>query len=162
MTAVRIKLAGADDAAAVADMLMRLAHEIGDAHRFRSDAETIHRHGFRDSPLFRSMIAERAGDHLGLALYFPAFSTTRGMPGLYVQDLWIAESERGTGLGRQLLAEATRHASQEWDARYLTLTVYADNTGAGAFYERLGFTTSAGERPLALDGSAFEQLKSHR
>ncbi len=87
--------------------------------------------------------------------FFPPIAAS---PGVYVQDLWVSGEARGQGLGRRLLAEVINYSSQQWDASYLTLTVYADNINATKFYRSLGFTTDKSDLPMALDGDAFVQV----
>jgi ribosomal protein S18 acetylase RimI-like enzyme len=74
----------------------------------------------------------------GMALYYPDYSTHRGQPGLYIQDLYVAPPGRGTGLARALLAATLQH--QTWGACYITLGVSPDNSAALRFYDKLGFT----------------------
>ena len=160
-----IRAAEKGDAQIVADMLTILAREIGDAERFCSTTEIIARYGFGENALFHSMIAlqdcESGIDPIGLALFFPTFSTTRGQPGLYIQDLWVSDRARGKGLGRQLLKATIKQAEKKWNAAYLSLTVYADNPTAAAFYRRLGFKQGDNDCPMMLDGAAFNNLE-HR
>jgi len=156
---ITIKHARIEDADAIAVMLRQLASDIGDCDSFRSDADTIRRHGFGEQPLFQCLIAEGLGENLGLVLFFPLFSTTRGKPGVYVQDLWIAGSARGQGLGTRLLAAVAEYAASQWQAAYMGLTVYADNATAAAFYRQLGFHGNERDLPVALDGPAFEKLR---
>ena len=159
MTEIQIRTAQQKDADSVAVMLAHLAHEIGDGARFIADEDIIRRFGFGNKPHFHCLIAAQGGTDLGLAVYYPVFSTTRGKPGVYVLDLWISENARGLGLGSRLLSAVAVHASDEWEAGYLSLTVYADNTGATEFYRRLGFCGDDNDRPMALDGNAFDTLK---
>lgn len=153
-----IRAAEADDAPVVLGLLAALAHEIGDAPAFRSTEAVIRRHGFGPGRLFASMLALADASPAGLALYFPTFSTTRGAPGLYIQDLYVAPGARGRGLGRMLLQAACRHAAAAWEATHLTLTVYRDNAAAQGFYRGLGFVLRQGDLPASLDGSAFVRL----
>jgi ribosomal protein S18 acetylase RimI-like enzyme len=159
MPGIEIRPAQIEDSPAVAGILARLAAELGDGERFRSTADLIRLHGFGDKPLFRCHLAEAEGKFLGLALYFPVFSTTRGQPGVYVQDLWVDAKARGTGLGRKLLAVTASAASEDWGAAYLMLTVYDDNEGAVAFYHRLGFSNEERDRPLWIEGPGFQELR---
>jgi ribosomal protein S18 acetylase RimI-like enzyme len=154
-----IRAAEPDDAPAVLTLLSSLAREIGDGPRFRSTEAVIRRHGFGPRRLFHSMLAFADAAPVGLALYFPTFSTTRGAPGLYIQDLYVVEEARGLGLGRRLLQAAARHAGTTWEATHLTLTVYDDNAAAQDFYRSLGLVLRQGEIPASLDGDAFARLR---
>ncbi len=160
MTETKIRAGTLEDAPAIADMLARLAAELGDSEHFRCTADAIRRYGFGEKPMFSCQLAESArGEFLGLALYFPVFSTTRGKPGVYVQDLWVSSAARGSGLGRKLLAAAASVAASDWGAAYLLLTVYDDNLNAMAFYRRLGFSGDERDRPLSLEGPGFQDLR---
>lgn len=44
----------------------------------------------------------------GMALYFYSYSTWRGAPGIYVEDLFVKEEYRGRGYGTRLLGELAR------------------------------------------------------
>ncbi len=153
-----IRRAGAEDVAAVQAMLAEMSAELGLGESFRCDAEALLRHGFGAAPLFRALLAERAGAALGMALYFPEFSTLRGRPGVYVQDLFVRPGARATGLGRRLLGAVARDGWEAWGAAYLRLCAHEANPRALAFYARLGFRTDRGERPLWIEGGAFETL----
>ena len=155
---MEIRLGTSGDAGAIAGMLQNLAADIGDGDIFRSDEAAIRRYGFGPSPLFHVMMAMDAGAPLGLALYFPGYSTTMAAPGLYVQDLWVSSAARGAGLGARLLKAAADHAAKAWGAQYLALTVYQDNPKAQAFYQRLGFDLHRQENPMRLTGGAFQAL----
>ena len=153
-----VRLATPEDAAAIAAMLARLADETGDGARFASTAETIRVHGFGAAALFGSFVAEEAGAPAGVAVFVPHFSTTRGQPGVYVQDLWTAPATRGRGLGAALLAAVATHARDTWGARYLALTTHGHNDSARAFYGRFGFVAHPDDVPMTLDGPGFDRL----
>ena len=91
----------------------------------------------------------------GMALYYPDYSTHRGEPGLYIQDLYVAPAARGTGLARALVAATLAH--QTWGARYITLGVSPDNAPATRFYDKLGFTFR-GYEMMILEGPALKDL----
>lgn len=153
-----VRLATPEDAEAVAEMLARLAEETGDGARFASTPETIRRHGFGPDALFETLIAEDRGDRAGVAVFMRQFSTTRGQPGVYVQDLWTAPQARGAGLGAALLAAVARHARLHWGAAYLALTTHGHNAAARSFYARFGFVAQPEDVPMTLDGLAFDAL----
>jgi GNAT superfamily N-acetyltransferase len=45
------------------------------------------------------------GEPVGFALWFRNFSTWTGLPGMYLEDLFVQPEHRGAGHGRALLAE---------------------------------------------------------
>lgn len=157
-----IRLATVLDAEAIAAMLARLAKETGDGARFASTPEIIRAHGFGPQALFDTLIAERDGVGVGLAVFFRHFSTTRGQSGVYVQDLWVAPEARGAALGAALLTAVAAHAHNGWRARYLALTTHGGNEAARRFYAKLGLEAQPDDVPMMLDGSAFEALTSRR
>ena len=48
-------------------------------------------------PPFECLIAEFEGRPVGFALFFQSYSTWRGRPGLYLEDLFVEPEERGRG-----------------------------------------------------------------
>lgn len=159
MDDIDIRVADEDDADDILAMLKSLAEETGDGERFRCRAADIRDYGFGDSPYFECLLAEQGGRNLGLALYFPLFSTTRGRPGVYLQDLWVAPECRDAGLGTRLLRRVIERAAGQWQAAYLDLMVHGHNEGADRYYRRHGFEERAEDRHLTLEGDAFQKLR---
>jgi GNAT superfamily N-acetyltransferase len=87
--------------------------------------------------LFEALLAERDGEAIGFALFFQSYSTWAGRPGLYLEDLFVEESERGAGVGRALLAAVARLAVGR-DCGRLELAALDWNTPAIGFYRTLG------------------------
>jgi GNAT superfamily N-acetyltransferase len=158
---VRIRAGEPEDAGAIHAMLAALADGLGFGARFASTEATIRSHGFGPQARFSTLIAE-AETPVGLALYFPHFSTTRGQPGVFIQDLWCAPACRGQGIGATLVAAVAEAAARDWGAGYVALSVHDHNRAAGRFYESLGFETVTGDRSLLLTGPAFTTLAGSR
>ena len=158
---VRIRAGLPDDAGAIHAMLAHLAQELGDGADFASTEATILRHGFGPRARFSTLVAD-AGEPVGLALYFAHFSTTRGQPGVYVQDLWAAPEWRGRGLGKVLLSAVADASAGEWGACYMALSVHGRNTAAGRFYARLGFEPASDIHPIVLAEPEFATLAGSR
>lgn len=154
---ILIRSAEAGDAAAIRDLLGDLAQTLGDADKFRSTADDILRYGFEEAPHFEVLIAEETGAAVGLVLFFRTFSTWRGRPGLYVQDLHVVERCRGRGLGRKLLAAAARKG-RSVGCTHLRLSVHPDNESALAFYRRLGLDLHGDEFICQVADAAFDLL----
>lgn len=103
-----------------------------------------------DTGLIHALIHDQ-----GMVIYYADFSTHRGEPGLYIQDLYVTPDARGSGLARDLVAETMRH--QTWGAQYITLGVSPDNAAALRFYGKTGFTRH-GYEMMILDGQALRDL----
>ena len=154
--AAAIRAARPEDAPAIAEMLVRMGEDLNDPPS--ANAATIRADGFGATPRFSVLIAEAGGRAMGFTLYFPHYSTTRGGPGAYVQDVWTAPEVRGQGLGAALLAEVAARAARDWGAGYLALSVHGHNEGAERLYSRLGFAPDRELRPMALTGADFTAL----
>lgn len=151
---MKIRQAVASDVPLLRVMLQKLSDHDGGTYPVASEA-ALTKGGFGPRPLFRALIAEDARP-LGMAIYYPDFSTHRGEAGVYVQDIWVEPAARGHGLGKRLMAEALRQ--QDWDAAYVVLGVSPDNMTAHGFYERLGFRRR-GYEMMILTGKAVDALK---
>jgi len=154
---ITVRRAERKDAAAIHALLMELARARDVVHKVRSSVADIERDGFGEKPAFEALIAEVSGTAVGLCLYFGSYSTWRGKPGIYVQDLVVAETARGLGIGRRLLAEIAAVA-QARGGSYLRLSVDDDNPRALALYRRSGFRHSRAEMICVLDEDAFLEL----
>lgn len=96
-----------------------------------------------ETPVFVMDAGEPSGRILGYAFCqfqrHPHDNILTDITTLYLDDLCVDESERGTHIGsalyRHVLAFAREHGCHN-----LTLNVWACNPGAQAFYERMGLT----------------------
>jgi GNAT superfamily N-acetyltransferase len=155
LTGPTFRKATSDDAGTIQSLLGDLARQ--DGAQMRGTADALRRYGFGANPMFQAVLAEQVGAVTGLVLFFPEFSTLRGCPGVFVQDLYVAAPARGQGLGRRLLAQAMA-AAQAWDAAYLALMVDRSNTRARVFYDRCGFADRGDYDMLVLDGAGLAAL----
>jgi GNAT superfamily N-acetyltransferase len=154
-----IRRATREDAATLQTLLEEQARHHGEV--LERGVEALERHGFGPQPLFRALIAEKAGQAQGFALYYPDFSTLRGRPGVMLQDIYVRETARGTGLGRALLTEVMADA-EDWEAAFLTLMLDRDNDNARAFYARHGFAARGDYDMLILEGPGLEELTNRQ
>ncbi|HEX5207960.1 MAG TPA: GNAT family N-acetyltransferase [Steroidobacteraceae bacterium] len=77
------------------------------------------------------------GKALGFALFFHNFSTFKGRPGIYLEDLFVRPEARGRGIGRKLLAHLARTALERRCSR-LEWAVLDWNEPSIGFYRGLG------------------------
>lgn len=134
--------------------LLGIAKTVGELHKMRSTPEDIRRDGFGDKPHFQVLIAEIDSEFAGMCLYFPIYSTWRGRPGAFVQDLFVVESFRGRKVGEKLLRCLARQVNDEGGV-YLELAVDTGNIGAQRFYERIGITHQDDDQVHRIIGDAF-------
>ncbi len=77
---------------------------------------------------------------------------------LYIEELSVARSHQGQGLGRQLML-AVEHRARAAGLAALILTTFSDVPWNAPFYRRLGFQCLDEQ---ALDGFLCEQLRHER
>lgn len=130
-------------------LLEELAAALGKSEEIRGTESDLERFGFSDHPRFEAVLACDGPNAVGLAVFFYEYSTWRGFPGVYVQDLYVDSHYRGRGLGRDLLG-AVKTEARRWGGRYVKLTVYGNNPAALAFYRQLGFESRGDEVVLVL------------
>ena len=152
-----IRKANRSDAGIIAQLIAQLAQATGQPDKLKSTAADFARYGFGATPAFKVLLAEASGIPVGLSLWFYNFSSWRGDLGAYLQDLYVDDSQRGTGLGRRLLA-ATVSVAQTDGATHLRLSVDVDNKGAQNFYRHLGFITRDDECIYQISDQAFAEL----
>lgn len=88
------------------------------------------------------VVADRGGDVVGtMQLTVVPGLSRRGTTRSIVEAVRVAGSERGTGLGTQLMEWAVEE-SRRLGCRLVQLTSDATRTDAHRFYERLGFEKS--------------------
>ncbi|MEK1890036.1 MAG: GNAT family N-acetyltransferase [Phyllobacterium sp.] len=157
MAAVTIRLARAGDAPLLHHAILAMAAGMGAQARVTSSPDDLERYGFGDEAAFEALIAEIGGAFAGMCLYFPSFSTWRGKPGIYIQDIFVEPAFRGRRVGERLLKAAASRAHQR-GAAYLRLSVDTANLGAQSFYARLGIEWSQAEHIHGIYGDAFSAL----
>lgn len=155
---IEIRPAVATDAAAIATLLRALADSLGVADECHTSTQSLHRYGFGPDALFQSLLAWQEGQAVGLALYFREFSSWLCEPGVYLQDLYVAPTLRGSGLGRRLVT-AVQAEVAALGVTYMRLSAHATNSEAIRFYQRLGFTLASEDRVLKLKGAAYSALR---
>jgi GNAT superfamily N-acetyltransferase len=156
MPSVTIRPAGSSDAATIVRLIRALAAFEGLADEVRITEDDVLRDGFGERPCFECLLAEVDGAPVGFALFLENYSTFEGRPGIFVEDLYVAEAARGLGIGRQLLARLARIAVER-DCPRLDLSVLHWNPARG-FYDRLGFRHMADWLAYRLSGAGLTRL----
>lgn len=127
-------------------------------HRCVAQEPDLHRLLFGPRPYAQAILAERGGRAVGLAIWHTTISTFSCRPGYWLEDLYVEEAERGTGLGRALFAELARRLAAE-GGEDIDWNVLRWNAPSIAFYERLGARRADGEwHSMSLSGDALARL----
>lgn len=137
-TKMTIREAVASDAAIILELITELAIYEKAEHEVLATEETIKSSLFSDEATAHALMCENEqGKVIGYAIYFYNYSTWLAKKGLYLEDLYVAESERGKGFGKALLLHLAKMAVEQGCGRF-EWSVLDWNTPAIAFYESLG------------------------
>ena len=142
-------------------VILRLVRDLAEYER-APDAvvakeEDFLRYGFGPAPRFSVLLAEQDGKVAGFALWFFTFSTWRGKPGLYLEDLFVRPELRGRGIGKALMVELARIAVREGCGRF-EWSVLDWNQPSIDFYRSLGARLMEEWVVCRLEGDALQSL----
>jgi GNAT superfamily N-acetyltransferase len=158
---IEIKFAHPEDATRIAPLIAALARLEGKSGPVLS-AKTLRNLLSDPSPPFEILIAEDKdatageGTIVGYLAFYRAYSLFKPGPAMLVENVYVADTVRGTGVGRRLMARAAWEAvARGWHR--LELNVAATNARANAAYAALGFT-DPGESVRRLDDGDLERL----
>jgi GNAT superfamily N-acetyltransferase len=152
-----VRRAAPDDVAAIHRLIVALAVYEGEPDAVKATPESLGETLFGDHAMAHAFVAERDGAVVGVALWFLNYSTWTGRPGLYLEDLFVAEEARGTGAGRALFRALAAEAVARGCPR-LDWAVLDWNESAKTFYRHIGARRSEGWEPWRLEGEALAAL----
>jgi GNAT superfamily N-acetyltransferase len=152
-----IRAAQPDDVGTILKLIRALAEYEHEPKAALATEQDLLRDGFGAEPKFRCVIAEWDGAPVGFALYFYNYSTWKGRPGIYLEDLFVWPEYRGKGIGKALLLHLARTAVVENCGRYEG-QVLDWNTPAIEFYEGLGAKRMKEWLPMRVEGKALLEL----
>ena len=110
--------------------------------------ETLRRDALGDAPWLIVLVAEAQGRLVGYAGLCPLAQLQFGVRGMDMHHLFVAEGQRGSGVGRALI-DAAIARSKALGCRYMTVGTHPDNEKAAEVYRAAGF------EPLPPPGPRF-------
>jgi GNAT superfamily N-acetyltransferase len=158
MASVVIRPATQDDTATILQMINALADYEKRLHESVGTEEQIREHLFGENRYARVLLAEDGDRPVGFALYFFTYSTFLARPTLYIEDLFVLETERGKGIGKKLFAALGAVATDHGCGR-MEWSVLDWNTPAIAFYKSLGAFETKEWLHYRLLAENFDNLK---
>ena len=157
---IAVRRAEARDAARIHELIVALAIYEKEPDAVACTPDELRAQLDGSKPPFECLLAEEDGRTLGFALYFYNYSTWRGRPGLYLEDLFVVPEQRGRGIGKLLLGTLARTATSRGCAR-MEWSVLDWNQSAIDFYVSLGATAMSGWTTYRLSGPALDALAAN-
>ena len=99
--------------------------------------EKIERTLFGDYPFAHALLIEQHSEVLGFALFHYRYSSFRGEPSIWLDDLFVTGKQRSKGYGRELML-ALKSQAESSAASHMAWTASPNNQKAHEFYKRLG------------------------
>jgi GNAT superfamily N-acetyltransferase len=142
-------------------LLLRMIKALAEYERLANEVVATE-DGLRDAlfgerPYAEAVIAFGDGEPVGYALFFHNFSTFRGAPGLYLEDLFVYPEHRGRGYGKRLLEHLAGIAAARGCQRF-EWCVLDWNESAIEFYRRAGAVILDDWRICRMSGEALRAL----
>ena len=145
------------DVPAIVGLIRELAEFENLSHLVQVTPETLHPHLFGDKPVAEALVAEVGGAVGAFALFFTNFSTFLARPGLYLEDLYVQPTLRGSGIGKALLERLGAIAVERGCGRF-EWSVLDWNENAIRFYEKMGASVLPDWRICRITGEALKRF----
>lgn len=156
-----VRAAELRDVNGIVQLIRELAEFEQLTHLLQVTPERLRPHLFGERPVAECLVAEAAAEGgkelVAFALFFTNFSTFLAQPGLYLEDLYVRPSQRGSGLGKALLTRLAQLAVERGCGRF-EWSVLDWNENAIRFYERMGAQVMPDWRICRVTGEALQRL----
>ena len=131
---IKLRYAHKKDLPSVLDLIKELATYERAPDEVTVSLKELEENGFGEKPIYEIILAEQEGKIAGMAFYYFAYSTWKGKC-IYLEDVIVKESLRGSGIGR-LLFDSVVMKCKEVHAKRLMWQVLEWNEPALHFYEK--------------------------
>jgi GNAT superfamily N-acetyltransferase len=157
MTKFSIRPATEQDVPLILSFIRQLADYERLLHEAIMTQETLRESLFGARRYAEVLLGYTGEKPVAFAVFFHNFSTFRGRPGLYLEDLFVIPEMRGRGFGRALLVELARIAVERKCGRF-EWAVLDWNESAIGFYKKLGAVAMDEWTTFRVTGEALERL----
>jgi GNAT superfamily N-acetyltransferase len=145
------------DVAHIYGMIVELAVFEKLEHMVVATEALLHEALFGSKPSCEAIMGVEDGEVVTFALFFHNFSTFLTRKGLYLEDLYVKQSCRGKGYGRQMLGALARIAVERQCGRF-EWSVLDWNVNAIEFYKGVGAELLPDWRICRVTGDALSAL----
>jgi GNAT superfamily N-acetyltransferase len=156
-TTFAIRAATPADVTHIQSMIVELAVFEKLEHLVVATEEKLHEGLFGPHPACEAIVGEVDGEVVTFALFFHNFSTFLTKRGLYLEDLYVRQSQRGKGIGSRMLKHLARLAVERGCGRF-EWSVLDWNTPAINFYKSMGAEILPDWRICRVTGAPLEAL----
>src|SRR6188508_618854 len=133
---INIRQGRKEDLTSVLKLIQELAAYERAPQEVTNTIEKMEIDGFGQHPVYGFFVAENKNGIVGLSLYYYRYSTWKGKR-LYLEDIIVTESERGSGIGK-LLFDVTMKHTLDSGCSGMTWQVLDWNEPAINFYKKYG------------------------
>jgi GNAT superfamily N-acetyltransferase len=125
-----------EDLPSVLKLIKELAHFENESDAVEVTLADLEKDGFGENPLFQFFVAEINEEIVGMALFYPRYSTWKG-PTIHLEDLIVTEDKRRLKIGSALYKKVIEYGFNKGIKR-IEWAVLDWNEPAIAFYESTG------------------------
>lgn len=155
-----IRKAEKTDAASILGLIRELAIFEREPEAVVVTEKDIQIHGFGPTPLFHCIVAEKNHTVVGMALFYPRYSTWKG-PTFHLEDLIVTEVHKGKGVGTALY-QAFIAEAYEAGVNRIEWVVLDWNTPAVQFYKNSGAKVLEEWNTVQMDRDAMDAYLKKR
>lgn len=156
-SSVQIRPASESDVPLILQFIRDLAAFERHLDRVEATEQRIRESLFGDPPFASVVFAFDDDQPVGCAIYYFTYSTFVGLPGLYLEDLFVQPQARGRGIGRELL-EHLAGVARSKNCWCLEWAVLDWNESAIGFYQSIGAVKMDQWSYYRLSGAALARL----
>lgn len=125
------------DEAGLLACIRRLAEYEREPDAVENTVDALTRTLFGETPHAFAHVVERDGEIVGIAIWFLTYSTWTGTHGIWLEDLFVDDAQRGRGYGKALMASLAAVCVERGYARF-EWSVLDWNEPSIAFYRSIG------------------------
>jgi GNAT superfamily N-acetyltransferase len=157
----KIRPATEEDVSDILSLVKKLAEYEKLSHEVTATSELFRENGFGKTSHYSCLLADGGMNldtrYFGFALYFYTFSTFKGKPTLYLEDLFVLPEFSGLGIGKSLLIRLAQIAREKKCGR-MEWAVLDWNQPAIDFYRKIDAVPMDDWTVFRLDEKAIRRL----
>jgi GNAT superfamily N-acetyltransferase len=142
------------DMPSVLELIKELAHFEKEADAVEISLADLEKDGFGNSSLFKTFVAEIDKEIVGMALFYPRYSTWKG-PTIHLEDLIVKKNKRGLNIGSTLYKKVIEYG-YNLGVKRIEWVVLDWNTPAITFYKKTGAQVLNDWQTVQMDEQAIK------